>query len=54
VIAAAVGRGHDVPVVVEPVVIEVGQARISVRRGFDRDVLRAVVEVLSEKRETAR
>ena len=36
-----------------PVVVELGRARVGVRRGFDPDVLRAVIELL-DGREAAR
>jgi hypothetical protein len=36
-----------------PIVVELGRARVGVRRGFDRDALRAVFELLDE-REVAR
>jgi hypothetical protein len=33
-----------------PILIEVGVARVGVRRGFDREALRAVLEVLGGQR----
>ena len=33
-----------------PIVVEVGGARVAVQRGFDPDVLRAVLAVLGETR----
>lgn len=36
-----------------PIVVEVGGARVGVRRGFDRDTLRGLLDVLAE-RETQR
>jgi len=37
-------------VVEAPIVIEVGNACIGVRRGFDREVLRAILDVLGAAR----
>ena len=50
---ARVTRSVPAPDVDSPIVVELGGARVGVRRGFDRDVLRAVIEVL-DGREVSR
>jgi hypothetical protein len=50
---ARVVRGTAGGDVDSPIVVEVGRARIAIRRGCDRDALRAVFELLDE-REAAR
>jgi hypothetical protein len=50
---ARVTRAPAVAEVDSPIVVELGRARVGVRRGFDPDVLRAVIEVL-DGREVSR
>ena len=45
-LARVVRAAPPTPAPETAIVIEVGAARLAVRRGFDREVLRAVVEVL--------
>jgi hypothetical protein len=41
-------RGEEVPDIDTPIVVEVGGARVAVRRGFDRATLLRLLEVIGE------
>jgi hypothetical protein len=49
-LARVVRRARPGAAVEIPILIEVGGARVGVRRGFDPEVLRAVLDVLEEAR----
>jgi len=47
-IARVVRAAHPGGVVDTPIVVELGRARVGVRRGFDAEALRGVLQVLGE------
>lgn len=49
-LARVVRTPPSAPATETPIVIEIGAARLGVRRGFDPEVLRAVLDVLGARR----
>jgi hypothetical protein len=50
-IARVVRTGPDATVMDTPIVVELGHARIGIRRGFDAETLRGVLDVLGRLKE---